>query len=120
MKIQKPSVGLIVVYRSRTGDYDVPAVVSATVDTLFAPAVDAGVMPGLTSPSVVHLTVFTPGPQGKRHRAENLSDADYEHKGFGRSENQGGTYQEWQVPFDADGGPGTWRYPDRVTDEIEV
>jgi hypothetical protein len=117
--IQRPTIGRVVVYRSRTGDYDVPAVISATQDTLFRPAVDARVMPDLESPAHVHLTVFTPGPQGKRHRAENLSPAQYEEQ-IGRSENQGGSYQEWQVPYDADGAAGTWRYPDRVTDEIEV
>jgi hypothetical protein len=118
--IQKPTIGRVVLYRSRTGDYDVPAVVACTVDSIFKPAVDAGVMPPLEDPSVVHLTVFTPGPQGMRHRAENLSPVQYEADGRPRSENQGGTYQEWQVPYDADAGPGTWRYPERSDEQIEV
>jgi len=90
----KPTIGRIVIYRSRTGAYSVPAVITATVDTLAPAGVAAGNVPDLTSENHVHLTVLTPGAPGLRGRAEDFiarPDATI-------SENQGGTYQEWDVP----------------------
>jgi hypothetical protein len=115
-----PSIGRIVVYRSRTGDYDVPAVVNATRETLNAKGVELGHVPDLSSDTHVHLTVFTPGKPGMRRGADDFL-VESEH---GRSENVAGCYQEWDIPFDGtvdavpagnpdDVAPGTWRWPVR-------
>lgn len=105
------SVGRVVIYRSRTGDYAVPALVNCTTETLYQPGVDAGHVPPLSSAEHVHLTVFTPGKPGKRRDA---SDFKVE-SAYGRSENVAGCYQEWDVPFSETGyEPGTWSWPKRV------
>lgn len=115
------SIGRAVTYRSRTGDYDVPAVVTATVDTLNPKGVESGNVPALSEPDCVHLTVFTPGKPGLREGAEDFK-SESEH---GRSENVAGCYQEWDIPqFEvAERGAedeaceivaGTWRWPERV------
>ena len=110
----KPTIGRIVIYRSRTGDYDVPAIVAATQDSLYQPNVEAGHIPALSSETHVHLVVFSPGPAGKRADATDFK-VESEH---GRSENAGGTYTEWDIPQTAPQGsehaPGTWRWPERV------
>lgn len=121
--VQKPSIGRIVIYRSRTGNYDVPAIITATVDTL----ADIGVemwhetdgkqgVPPLSSEVNVHLNVQTPGIPGLRAEAQDFKTESP----HGRAENIGGVYQEWDVwpsePF-GDGGeptPGSWRWPERV------
>jgi hypothetical protein len=87
-------IGRIVIYRSRTGDYDVPAIITATQTTLNPKGVEAGHVPALSSPQHVHLTVFTPGEPGLREGAEDFK-VESEH---GRSENVAGCYQEWDVP----------------------
>lgn len=122
-----PTIGRIVIYRSRTGVYSVPAIITATVDTLYQPNVEAGLIAGLTDENHVHLTVFTPGQPGKRTAAASMADGDFkvlpkpEH---GVSENTGGLYQEWDIPFDAGSmdtdftydmqAPATWAWPPRV------
>lgn len=84
-----PSIGRIVHYRSRRNPYDVPAVVTATQDSLWPEGVERGDVPALDSPFHVHLHVFTPG---------NLED-----------------YQEHNIPFaaeeDGEPAPGSWRWP---------
>lgn len=107
----RPSIGRIVIYRSRTGDYDCPAIITATQETINPEAAERGSMPALSSPEHVHLTVFTAGVQGlggPRPASE---------EGF-VSENQGGSYQEWNVPPQpgerADLEPASWRWPERV------
>jgi hypothetical protein len=62
--VQKPTIGRIVLYRSATGNYTCPAVVTATEDTLWPEGVARGDVPGLDSPLHVHLQVFTPGDLG--------------------------------------------------------
>ena len=124
----KPTICRMVMFRSRTGKYTVPAVITATVETLNPEGValwertegQAGVPP-LSSEEHVHLTVFTPGKPGMRADAEDFL-VESEH---GRGENVGGTYQEWDVPLDpdvedaiADGSenpqlPGSWAWPVR-------
>ncbi len=122
----KPTIGRIVIYRSRTGDYDVPAIVNCTVDTLAPKGVEAyeatdgerGVPP-LSGDEHVHLTVLTPGMPGQRAEAE-----DFKVAGVAVSENVAGCYQEWDVPLtdphriNRSGGldplPGTWRWPERA------
>ena len=111
-KINGLAIGRIVHYRSRTGKYTCPAMITATVDTLFRPNVEAGYIADLTSVNNVHLTVFTPGAPGKRATAE-----DFEARvNAPISENVSGTYQEWDVPhgeLDAEGNipAGTWAFP---------
>lgn len=103
--IPRPTIGRIVIYRSRTGDYDVPAIVNCTVATLSPKGVELGHVPALTDPWHVHLTVLTPGRPGLRRDATDFA-VESEH---GRSENVAGTYQEWDIgPGD---GPGQWRWP---------
>lgn len=86
---QKPSLGRIVHYRSKTGNYTLAAIVTATHESQWAPGVDRGDVPAL-DPELgeVCLHVFTPGAQE--------------------------SYQELAVPYDADGGPRSWKWPDRV------
>ena len=116
----KPTIGRIVVYRSRTGDYDCPAIVTATTATLNSKGVELGHIPALSSGEHVHLTVLTAGKPGLRAGAEDFKVES----GHPRSENVAGCYQEWDIPQDdleADSphesvpSPGTWRWPERVT-----
>lgn len=129
-----PSIGRVVVYRSRTGSYDVPAIITATTDTLNAKGVELfhesegqrGVPP-LTGDGHVHLTVLTPGLPGFRAQGllgeadTPLAERDASERGQpsqGYGENAGGSYQEWDVPLhdptiEAEGPqPGTWRWPE--------
>lgn len=105
-----PTIGRVVIYRSRTGDYDVPAVVTATRPSLNPKGVQAGHVPGLDTDRHVHLTVLTPGRPGLRQGAGDfLTESPH-----GRSENVAGTYQEWNIEQAKDAaspGPGTWRWP---------
>ncbi len=96
----------MVKYRSKTGNYDLPAVVTATTETLDPEGVDLGHVPPLTDASHVHLTVFTCGKQGTAREGHmiNLQAA-------------GGTYQEFDIPWAGEGDeipPGSWRFPERV------
>jgi hypothetical protein len=93
--MQRPSIGRQVTYRSKTGNYDLTATITATVDTLWEEGVERGDVPALSSPEHVHLHVLTPGAAVQ--------------------------YQEHDVPFsdgagvpDAVHGPRTWRWPERV------
>jgi hypothetical protein len=107
-----PTIGRIVIYRSRTGDYSVPAIITASKATLNRAGVDAGHVPDLTSDDHVHLTVFTPGKPGMRRAAENFLVESAEP----RSENVAGCYQEWDVPQSNTQGAqpaGTWAWPVR-------
>lgn len=61
---------------------------TATDGSLYHPGVRKGDVPPLTNELCVHLEVATPGEQGR--------------------------YQEFDVPYDPDEGPGTWRWPPRV------
>lgn len=83
-----PTLGRIVHYRSNTGDYDLAALVTATVDTLTEAGLARNEVCPLSSPTHVHLHVFTPGKA--RH------------------------YQELNVPFDPEGSARSWRWPARV------
>lgn len=114
----KPSICRVVVYRSRTGDYDVPAIITAVRETLNPKGVELGHVPDLSSDTHVHLTVFTPGKPGMRRDADDFL-VESEH---GRGENVSGCYQEWDIPFwqpGVDGEqrasshpwPGSWRWP---------
>lgn len=110
MTTPPPALGRTVIYRSRTGDYDVPAIIAATQATLFIPNVQAGYLPTLSSVRHVHLVCFTPGTPGKRGDAADFKVRS-EHP---ISENLAGTYQEWDIGEhvgDGEPAPGTWRWP---------
>jgi hypothetical protein len=106
MEGQKPTIGRIVTYRSKTGDYDVPAVVNCTVDTLSPKGVEPGHVPALSSDQHVHLTLFTPGKQGTARPGNAVNNAA-----------AGGTYQEFDIPpatSQENPEPGDWRWPVRI------
>lgn len=110
------TIGRIVHYRSRTGKYTVPAIVTATVDTLYMPGVEGGHISDLGGINNVHLTVFTPGYPGKRANAKDFETVQKNDTPL--SENVAGCYQEWDVPhgeLDAEGNlpAGTWAFPQR-------
>lgn len=107
---QPLAIGRVVVYRSRTGNYDVPALVNCTQDSIFPRGVEAGYVPPLTEPHSVHLTVLTPGIPGKRTTADDFV-APSEHP---ISENVAGCYQEWDIKYDESGAAGTWSWPKRT------
>lgn len=106
--MEYPTIGRIIIYRSRTGNYDVPAIINATQDTLYLPGVEGGYVPDLDSPEHVHLTVFTPGKPGLRSQDDFKVESDEP-----VSENVAGCYQEWNIPFGPQADPGTWRWPVR-------
>lgn len=108
----KPTIGRIVTYRSRTGDYDVPAIITTTQETLNPKGVELGHIPALSGSMNVHLTCFTAGKPGMRRGAEDFK-VESAHP---RSENVAGCYQEWDIPFEAEDfqTPGCWRWPARV------
>lgn len=89
-RILRPTIGRTIWYRSRTGRYSVPAIITATQDTLYQPAIDGGHIHPLESETHVHLTVLTPGIPGER-----LADTDPNIT----SVNEGGSYQEFNIPF---------------------
>lgn len=130
------TIGRIVLFRSRTGAYTVPAIVTATPETLAPIGVEMFTesdgqrgVPPLLGPDRVHLTVLTPGLPGQRATADDfevVSDLPVQ-------ENTGGSYQEWNIPrWDpAESGvpaeiladyagllgqqpPGSWMMPPRV------
>lgn len=78
----KPGLGSVVVYRARTRGYELPAIVTANVETLDRRGVIRGHVPDITGEDHVHLNVQTCG--------EQLA------------------YQEHDVPFSRDPIPGTW------------
>jgi hypothetical protein len=118
--MQNPTIGRVVIYRSRTGAYSVPAIITATHQTLNPAGVAGGHIADLTGEHHVHLTVLTPGKPGKRGEATDFvarADAPI-------SENVAGCYQEWDVPWagsrggqpldtspESDQPAGTWAWP---------
>lgn len=113
---QSISIGRIVSYRSRTGNYTVPAIVNCTTDSIYQPGVEAGFVPPLSSHNHVHLTVFTPGTPGMRTEAGTQPGAEnfVVESPYPISENVAGCYQEWDIDYDENGGPGTWSWPSRM------
>lgn len=92
-----PRLGAVVWFRSRTGRWTAPAVVTAVLDSLYQPNVEAGHLPPLTSDRHVHLTVLTPGRPGHvsdetRETHPELADPDRPNRPAG------GTFQEWDIP----------------------
>jgi|AntDeeMinimDraft_6_1070357.scaffolds.fasta_scaffold09737_2 hypothetical protein len=103
------SPGRIVWYTSRTGNYFLPAMVIVTRANLHRPGVEAGHVPDITADDRCHLWVFSPGPAGLRAAATDFKSESP----HGRQENLGGGYNEFDIGYDPDGAPGTWRWPDR-------
>lgn len=103
-----PTIGRIVIYRSKTGEYDVPAMINCTAETISEKGVELGHVPPLTGYNAVHLTVFTPGKPGTAREGNTVNPAQ-----------TAGTYQEWDIPqaeeLDVDEvlAPGSWRWPTR-------
>jgi hypothetical protein len=129
-----PAIGRIVWYRTKVGEYDLPAMITATQETLHAEgvalylesrktvpvamgstvALDAQGVPPLSGPENVHLTVFSPGLPGNVERP-------------GLDANAGGSFREWDVPLfeptntlspvpgsqpvPVEPEPGSWRWP---------
>lgn len=59
--VRVPTPGRDVLYKSKTGNYVLPAKVVVTLDNLFSEGVKKGDIPGLDTPVHVHLKVFSPG-----------------------------------------------------------
>lgn len=119
-----PRIGRVVIYRSRTGSYSCPAIITATRGTLHRGNVAEGHVVDLTDAEHVHLNVFTPGLPG--HVSASTA-RDYPE--LAASQRPVGMYQEFDVPFwpcppgaDADTltsaerspqPPRTWTWPVR-------
>lgn len=100
------AIGRVVIYRSRTGDYDVPAIVNCTVDTISVKGVELGHVPALSGNNCVHLTVFTPGKPGTARPGNEPNPAQ-----------TSGCYQEWDIgeaTSQENPEPGSWRWPVRI------
>lgn len=112
---QVPQVPMLtdrVEYRSKTGNYRLAAMVTATVETLYRPGVEEGNIKDLDDEMHVHLAVFTPGLEGRRNSTTTPEQAE-EMRAV--STPAGGSYQEFNVPYDATGeAPGSWRWATRV------
>lgn len=124
--------GRIVWYQTdeRNGlSYFLPAIVTVTQSSHPGdyPGGEHNPLPAPSSDSHVHLTVFTPGGFGTRvGRAENgipgpgewinPDDAPEPSEVFVGADKLlpgSGTYVELDVPHDENGGPRSWRWPDR-------
>ncbi len=91
-------LGQTVWFRSRTGAWTVPAIITATVDSLHRGNVEAGHIPDLSSPDHVHLTVLTPGKPG--HVSDETWDTHPELADPARiNRPAGGSFNEWDVAY---------------------
>lgn len=81
-RIEHPPIGAVVMYRARTRDYVLPAIVTATVDSLDRRGVVRGDVPDITGEEHVHLNVMSCGPSL--------------------------CYQEFDIPYSSHPEPGTW------------
>lgn len=122
-----PTPGRIVLYQTdgRNGlDYVLPAIVTVTRTSHPGDYPDGkpNSLPVPTSDAHVHLTVFTPGGFGSQYVAdgESSSYSQYtqdETPNLGRPDSfvpGSGTYTEWDVRHDPEGGRRSWRWPDRT------
>lgn len=109
-------LGQTVLFRSRTGAWTAPAIVTATLDSLHRPNVDAGHVPPLTDGFNVHLTVLTPGIQG--HVSDTTAAEHPELVADDRpNKPAGGSFQEWDVPEWVPDDPETWDEPFEYADQ---
>ena len=120
----KPTIGRVVLYRSRTGNYTVPAIITATADSLHWPNVEAGYIAGVSNVMHVHLSALTPGKPGTRG-PENVDMQVPDSPERPIRPNVAGLYQEDDVPFwEPEDGfshdalemqpAGTWTWPPRA------
>lgn len=93
-----PTIGRIVHYRSKTGNYTLPAIITATTETLWPGGVEREPELALSSELHVHLHVLTPGAQG-----------DY-------TEHDVPCHEALPVESPEAQAPGTWRWPPRFTE----
>lgn len=98
MSVVVPTPGRDVLYRSKTGNYVLPAKVSVTIDNLFRPGVESGDLADLETPLHVHLKVINPGPEYVEFNVPHAK--------------QHPDYDSREEPFP----PGTWRWPEMVPD----
>lgn len=104
---QDITIGRIVIYRSKTGQYSMPAVVSATRDTLYLPNVSAGHLADLSAADNVHLVVFTAGASGHRSAGTDPSLG-------AANPPAGGSFAEYDIAYSDDPeAPGCWSWPRR-------
>lgn len=118
----RPSMGRIVWYRSRTGDYACAALITATKDgPVCQRNIDEGYMVGFTSATHVHLDVRSPGIPGKQ-RTSDFTEGFKDQTGIKMPASSGG-YAEFDVPFWHPGKdkwefdeqpPRTWTWPPRI------
>lgn len=105
-----PTIGRIVLYKVRAdAGYLVPAMITATVDTLHPGGPEAfrrsdgrSGVPPLSSSDHVHLTVFSPGVPVVGPNSIPLPDDPLPQESLppgASSLNLAGCYQEWDVPF---------------------
>lgn len=107
----RATVGRIVHYRSKTGNYTLPAMITATHETLWPEGVALGEVPALSSEAHVHLQVFTPGI------AESYPEHDVPFYPGPRSDV--GHFAAAIAGVSPPDGPpeqpaGSWRWPERV------
>lgn len=100
MAVKVPTPGRDVYYKSKTGNYVLPAKVVVTQDNLFHEGVLKGDIPSLDSPVHVHLRVSSPGED---YVEENCPHAAL-HPDYHPSDN----------PFPA----GSWSWPELVPDRM--
>lgn len=95
---RRPRLGATVLYRSLTGTYTMPAIISAVVGSLYPPNVEAGHVAPLSSDSHVHLAVMTcgiPGQVSQRTLEQQPELAAPDRPNIPA----GGTFAEWDIPF---------------------
>jgi hypothetical protein len=118
----KLTPGRIVHYQTdgRNGlNYYLPAMITVTRDSHPGdyPDGSSNPLPVPSSDTHVHLTVLTPGgflsklvgPKGGLVPVE----ASQEFKNAATFVPGSGTYVEWDVPYDPEGSPCSWRWPER-------
>jgi hypothetical protein len=120
--VKRPTPGRIVWYQTdgRNGlDYILPAIVTVTRESHPGDYPD-GVPNSLPIPTTeyhVHLTVFTPGGFGSTYVDHDDVESEYDQEAMpnlGRPKRftpGSGTYTEWDVPYNPNGGCRTWRWP---------
>lgn len=94
-------------YVSKTGDYEMPATVSATGRSLHRPNVEAGHIPDLSDAACVHLTVDTAGWPGEISASTLANQPEYARPNRPGAP-AGGTLQEWNIPYSAGALRGTF------------
>lgn len=114
-----PTIGRVVLYATdqRNGlVYDLPAIITVTRDSHPGDYPDGSPnpLPVPESDTHVHLTVLTPGGFGTKV-GTGLPQSDAEFVGAPAITPGSGSYVEWNVGFDPDGSPRSWRWPTIVS-----